>query len=59
MALPPLDGHTYIRPAIFSLITRMRIVHTTQGSRVMLHAVGSPCVLCSFTMIILELESSS
>ena len=52
-ALPPLDG--IHRVGQFSLrITRMRIVHrqVLQGSRAMLHAVSSPCILYSFTMII-------
>ena len=45
-AIPPLDGHTFGRP-FFLRITRMRIVHTqiVQGSRWMLHAISSPCVL--------------
>ena len=58
-ALPPLDGHTYDGP-FFLRITHMRIVHTkVRGVMLGFHAVSSPCVLYSFTMIILGLESSS
>ena len=55
----PSLGWPYIRSAIFLQITRMRIVHTeVRNVMFELHAISSPCILYSFAIIILGLESS-